>query len=277
MTAAQRTDTAVPIVETLTKFGLETGATLEVAVFDPRAGVANPWLTDFTAGTWGAAKATEVMVEGDAGRYFAYANTSLAEAASTHLLAFIEVTAGGQGGSQQEILLLEQLYDLADKPTADAILADTSVGGPGPWTTASGDPVIANPIIEAINAQTTILLECCKDSNDCPASHILPVVSTGHKGDQLIVPVYRNGNLMPDSELANGSQFSMTIRNITTDTSYNVTDVSFVGTGHLAYTTRAADGIFETAGKWEYQADGLTEQGAPFESLRLTVRVYDDV
>jgi hypothetical protein len=29
-------------------------------------------------------------------------------------------------------------------------------------------------------------------------------------------------------------------------------------------------------GKWEYQADGLTEQGQPFESLRLTVRVYPD-
>ena len=82
---------------------------------------------------------------------------------------------------------------------------------------------------------------------------------------------------MPDSELANGTQFSMTIRNITTDVAYNVTDVLFAGTGHLSYRTRAGDGIFEVAGKWEYQSDGLTQQGAPFESTRLTVRVYDDV
>lgn len=278
MTVAERTETAVPIVETLTKFGLETGATLEVAIFDPRSGVTNNWLTDFSAGTWGAIKSTEVMTEPDTGRYLAHANMSAADSGSTHFKVFIEVTAGGQGASQQEIILVDELYSIADKTTLDDVLADTAVGGPGPWTTASGDPVIANPIIEAINAQTTLLLECCSPSNECSSTPILPVIYTGHKGDNLVVPVYRNNQLMPDSELANGTQFSMTIRNITTDTTYNINaDVVFAGTGHLSYTTRAADGIFETAGKWEYQADGLTEQGAPFESLRLTARVYDEV
>lgn len=281
MIVAERTDTAIPIIETLTKFGLESGATLEAAIFDPRVGVTNPWLTDWSTGTWGAAKATETLTEDDPvdmpGRYIGHANMSAADAGSTHFIVFIEVTAGGQGGSQQTLMLVNELYDAADKTTADAILADTAVGGPGPWTTASGDPVIANPIIEAINAQTSLILAATQESNECPSTPILPVIYTGHKGDQLIVPVYRNGALMPDSELANGTQFSMTIRNITTDTAYNVTAVSFHATGHLVYTTKSADNIFETAGKWEYQADGLTEQGQPFESLRMTVRVYDDV
>ena len=154
MTVAERTETAVPIVETLTSFGLETGATLEVAVFDPRAGVANPWLDDFTAGTWGNSKSTETMTEIDQGQYRAFANMSAADAGSSKFYAFIEVTAGGQGGSNQELILVDELYSVADKTTVDSVLQDTSVGGSGPWTTASGNPVIANPIIEAINAQT---------------------------------------------------------------------------------------------------------------------------
>lgn len=278
MIIAERTETQVPIIETLTKFGLETGATLEAAIFDPRPGVTNNWLSDWSTGTWGTTKQTETLVEGDTGRYVAHANISSADASSDYLVVYIEVTAGGSGGSQQQINLVNELRDVADKTTVDDILADTAVGGPGPWTTASGDPVIANPIIEAINAQTALLLECCSPSNECASTPILPVIYTGHKGDNLIVPVYRNSQLIPDSELANGTQFSMTIRNITTDTTFNInSNVVFAGTGHLSYTTRAADGIFETAGKWEYQADGLTEQGQPFESLRLTARVYDEV
>lgn len=277
MTIAERTETAVPIVETLTKFGLETGATLEASIFDPRSGVTNNWLTDWSTGTWGAVKATETMSEADPGRYVAFANMTGADAGSSRFTVFIEVTAGGVGASQDELILVNELYDTSKQPTSDSILSITTVGGPGPWTTASGNPVIANPIIEALNAQTAILLECCADGKECATTPILAVIYTGHKGDQLTVPIYRNGELMPDAELQNGSQFSMNIRNITTDVSYNVTDVTFAGTGHLMYTTRAADNIFETPGKWEYQADGLTQQGAPFESLRLTVRVYDDV
>ena len=277
MKTVERTDTAVPIVETLTKFGLESGATLEASIFDPRSGVADPWLADWSAGTWGNSKVTETLVEGDTGRYLAHANVSLTPAATDYLIVFIEVTAGGEGGTQQELTLVNQLRDAADKTTVDTINLDTAQGGAGPWTTASGNPVIANPIIEAINSQTAILLAACTDTGSDCVTPILAVIYTGHKGDQLIVPVYRNGTLIPDSELANGYQFSMTIRNITTDVSYNVTDVTFAGTGHLVYTTRAADNIFETAGKYEYQGDGLTQQGQPFESLRLTVRVYDDV
>lgn len=277
MTIAERTETAVPIVETLTKFGLETGATLEASIFDPRSGVTNNWLTDWSTGTWGAVKATETMSEADPGRYVAFANMTGADAGSSRFTVFIEVTAGGVGASQDELILVNELYDTSKQPTSDSILSITAVGGPGPWTTASGNPVIANPIIEAINAQTALLLECCGNDNECSSTPILSVISTGHKGDQLIVPVYRNNSLMPDSELENGTQFSMNIRNITTGDTYNVTEVAFAGTGHLMYTTRAADSIFEVAGKWEYQADGLTEQGQPFESLKLNVRVYDDV
>jgi len=164
-------------------------------------------------------------------------------------------------------------------PNLAAIKVATDAGGPGPWTTPTGDPVIANPIIEALNSQTAVLMQACGKSRNpnCVPPYLKPVVFTGHKGDNLIVPVFRNNVLMPDSELANGSQFSMNVRNITTDTAYNVTDVTFAGTGHLQYRTRAGDGIFEAAGKWEFQADGLSQQGLPFESVRLTVRVYDDV
>jgi len=267
MLIAERTQAALAITETLTKFGLETGATLEADIFDPRSGVANPWLTDWSAGTWGAAKVGEAMAENETGRYTAYANLTAAEADSDYLQVFIEVTAGGEGASQRDIVMVNNMVDAARETT----------GGPGPWTTASGDPVIANPIIEAINAQTSILLASCGDEDCSDCGQQLPTLYTGHKGDNLITPVFRNGTLMPDSELANGTQFAMTIRNITTDVAYDVTDVVWAGTGHLSYRTRAGDGIFETAGKWEYQSDGLTEQGAPFESNRLTVRVYDEV
>jgi len=268
MIFAERLQTALPIVETLTKFGLLPGATLEASIFDPRAGVANPWLVDWAAGTWGPAKATEVMSDVDVARYLARANISQAQAASDYLLCFIEVTAGGLGGSQREIVLVNNLVDAARETT----------GGPGPWTTASGDPVIANPIIEAIGAQTSLLLACCDDKDGCSTVKVKPQVYTGHKGDQLIVPVYRNGSLMPDSELANGSQFAMEVNNLTNGAQFDyMTGVTWVGTGHLSYTTKAGDGAFETAGKWEYQASGLTEQGSPFQSVRLTVRVYDEV
>jgi hypothetical protein len=267
MIIAERIETALPITETLTKFGLETGATLEAAIFDPRSGVANPWLTDWSAGTWGNSKYSETLVEGDTGRYSAPANVSNAETSSDYLEVYIEVTAGGTGGSQKEITLVSNLQDAARQTT----------GGPGPWTTASGNPVIANPIIEAINAQTTLLLASCGDEEIC-STLILPVLYTGHKGTNLVVPVYRNGTLMPDSELANGTQFAMSINNISDGTTIDVTSfVEWIGTGHLSYATRAGDGVFESAGKWEYQAEGLTEQGAPFTSLRLTVRVYDEV
>jgi hypothetical protein len=267
MIIAERIETALPITETLTKFGLETGATLEAAIYDPRVGVANPWLTDWSAGTWGAGKSTEVLVEGDTGRYSAPANVSNAEAASDYLEVYIEVTAGGVGGSQKEITLVSNLQDAARQTT----------GGPGPWTTASGDPVIANPIIEAINAQTVLLTAAFADEATC-TTQILPVLYTGHKGTNLIVPVYRNGTLIPDSELANGSQFAMSVNNISDGTTIDITSfVEWIGTGYLSYTTRAGDGVFESAGKWEYQATGLTEQGAPFVSLRLTARVYDEI
>jgi hypothetical protein len=267
MIIAERLETALPITETLTKFGLETGAPLDAAIFDPRSGVTNPWLADWSAGTWGNSKYMETLVEGDTGRYSATANVSGAEAASTYLEVYIGVTAGGTGGSQKEIALVNNLVDSARQTT----------GGPGPWTTASGDPVIANPIIEAINAQTVLLLESCAPADSCPTP-ILPVIYTGHKGDNLLVPVYRNNTLIPDSELANGSQFAMSVNNITDGTTLDITQyVEWAGTGHLAYTSRAGDGVFESAGKWEYQATGLTEQGQPFVSVRLTARVYDEI
>jgi hypothetical protein len=241
MIIAERLETALPITETLTKFGLETGATLEASIFDPRTGVANPWLTDWSAGTWGNSKSTEVLVEGDTGRYTSHANVSNAQTATDYLDLYVEVTAGGQGASSSKIALVSNLQDAARETT----------GGPGPWTTASGDPVIANPIIEAINAQTVLLLESCAPTDSCPTP-ILPIIYTGHKGDNLIVPVYRNNTLIPDSELANGYQFAMSANNISDGTTLDITSfVEWVGTGHLSYTSRAGDGVFESAGMWE--------------------------
>ena len=95
MPVAERTDTAVPIIETLTKFGLESGATLEAAIFDPRVGVTNPWLADWSTGLWGNTKVTETLTEDDPanlpGRYIGHANVSGAAAGSTHLMVFIAV------------------------------------------------------------------------------------------------------------------------------------------------------------------------------------------
>ncbi|MGB5734481.1 MAG: hypothetical protein WBM40_08565, partial [Thiohalocapsa sp.] len=192
---------------------------------------------------------------------------------------------------------------------ADAMIA---TGGPGPWTTgAGGSPTVysqavwgalkatfndpdtmgevmnqldlgeldTSSIVEAINAGVSLVLNQMGAEGACPGSGmILGNTYTGHKGDQLILPVFRNGTLMIGVEFENATQLSIEINNITDGTQLDiVTGLNKGPEGYFVYTTREGDGAFETRGKWEYQVSGLDGLGAPFVSQRLTVRVFDDV
>lgn len=129
MIIAERTDTAVPITLTLVKFGLVTGATVEASIYDPATG---NWLGNWTSGAWQPSKATQVLTENaeSAGRYTFLANVSSADVNSTHFDVFFEVTAGGEGASQEQLVLVGELYDISNGTDQSAVLADTAAMQP---------------------------------------------------------------------------------------------------------------------------------------------------
>jgi hypothetical protein len=147
---AERTETAIPISTTLTKFGLVTGATITGAIYDSATG---DWLLNWATGTWQAAKATQILTENaeSGGRYGSTANMSGADAGSTHFDVFFEVTAGGDGADQDTLILVGELYAAASQGSVntvdanvDLVLADTAAMQPQvatgvtAWITATG-------------------------------------------------------------------------------------------------------------------------------------------
>lgn len=156
MIIAERTDTAIPISITLTKFGLVTGATVTGAIYDP---VTTQWLDNWSTGTWNAAKQTEPLTEGDTGRYLATANMSNASS-TTHFIVYFEVTAGGEGASEEILVLSNEVYDVADATNQSAILTDTGTTLPatlsGLATQSSVDVVDTNVDAILVDTGTTI-------------------------------------------------------------------------------------------------------------------------
>lgn len=114
MIIAERSDTSVYISTTLFKYDLVAGATVAGAIYNPSNG---QWLSDWVAGTWTAAKATVTLTENPAspGRYGRNAN--LSTAANDRLVAMFEVTAGGAGAAQEDIVLQRTVYDNPDRLT----------------------------------------------------------------------------------------------------------------------------------------------------------------
>lgn len=140
MIYAERTDTAIPISMTLTKFGLVTGATVTAAIFDPLTG---DWLLNWTTGTWQAAKSTETLTENaeSGGRYVGSANLTGADVGSTHFVVYYEVTAGGEGASEDILVLSNTVYSPATETKQDIIdsnLDALPAYGDSGWATAAG-------------------------------------------------------------------------------------------------------------------------------------------
>lgn len=133
-------------------------------------------------------------------------------------------------------------------------------------------------IINAINAQTVALLAVYEPGTDC-ASPVLvtPSVYTGHKGDAVALPVYRGATLMADAELVGSTGLVVNFYNRDTDTNYQVNTAISVGSGFATYTTTTGDGVYETPGKWEAQAEGVSATGEPWRSQVVYTTVKDEV
>jgi hypothetical protein len=140
MIIAEATDTALALSLTVSDAnGGATGLTATCAVYDQSA-VTNKWL-NMTRGSWQPGKDTKVMTEVGDGSYVTTANVS--NSASTHIMAYYEITVGGSGVAQDEIVLINTL-DVATDADATLILADTAdiqpkvATGESAWVTATG-------------------------------------------------------------------------------------------------------------------------------------------
>lgn len=136
-------------------------------------------------------------------------------------------------------------------------------------------------VIDAINQQTLVLLEACTPTqNALVKGQRVPNVYTGHKGDTLLLPVFRNNSVMPDAELTGATNLSIQFKNLDGSEEFSITvgvGIGPAGTGTIEYTTVDGDGVFESGGRWEYQATGDATSGADFRSQKETTQALDPV
>lgn len=133
-------------------------------------------------------------------------------------------------------------------------------------------------ILDAINAQTAVLLAVYEPGAGCASPALVtPSVYTGHKGDAVPLPVYRGEALMGDSELVGSTGLVVNFYNADTQTNVQVTSGITVSSGFASYTTTAGDLVYETAGKWQAQAEGVATTGEPWRSQVMTTSVEDEV
>jgi len=129
-----------------------------------------------------------------------------------------------------------------------------------------GQALDSASIIAAINAQTEVLLQQFADSPTCAGATTIPKVYTGHKGDALNLAVYRGNALMSDAELVGATGLIINFTNTTTGQNFTIASGISASGGLVTYTTTAGDLVFEVAGKWEYQAEGVAATGESFRS-----------
>lgn len=108
---------------------------------------------------------------------------------------------------------------------------------------------------------------------------MIPKLYVGHKGEQIDVRVFRNGQPMLDSELADAVDLEFRFRNLTTGESVVITSGIWISPGaKIVYTPESGDGVAETPGWWEGQARGRTAPaGIPFRSEKTRFKVYTPV
>lgn len=307
--------TTVRLTAVLNSNGGVVGEAVDCSVYDSARGDANKWL-NMTTGVWQDTEDVALMTAGPKdGWYEVDIDLANVPLTARRLIAFYKPQGIVIGDVAYDELLLDTSLEstlLAVAAEVAAIKVSTDDGGPGPWQTGAGgapgvyaaavwgalkasfnDPdtfgelmnqidlgnLDTNSIIEAINTATSLVLNNLGAVGACPVPEmILGNMYTGHKGDQLISPVFRNGALMMGPEFEGATQLTVEINNITDGTQLDITDgVNKGPEGYFVYTTRLGDGAFETRGKWEYQFSGLDGLGAPFVSQKLTVRVQDDV
>jgi len=124
-------------------------------------------------------------------------------------------------------------------------------------------------VIDAINAAVALILAAFAGDVVDPTCGVgvLPNVYVGHKGDQLLMQVYRNGSPIDASSLTGATGLEVKFKNLDGAENFTITAGVTVGAaGNIQYTTTTGDGVFEAAGTWEYQASGTLLSGEPFVS-----------
>lgn len=132
-------------------------------------------------------------------------------------------------------------------------------------------------IIAAINAHTAAILAAFESANCVIPATTKPTVYTGHKGDPQNLPVFRDGVLMTDAELVGATALVINFFNRDTLTNVPISSGISAGNGFVGYTTTSGDLVYETAGRWEAQAEGISATGEPFRSQVVYTLVRDEL
>lgn len=254
MRLAQTDDTAFPLTFTLS--GASGGVTGLAPVVAVRKG--SDYL-DFADATFKAAGWTtrqqalaEVSAINSPGSYeFALDVSAIVGIAAGELWS-AEYELTGSVDTSEQIAIVENIYNIDD-----------------------------SNVIDALNQQTLILLEACTPTQSALVKgQRVPNVYTGHKGDTLLLPVFRNDSVMPDAELTGATNLSIQFKNLDGSEQFSITagvGIGPAGTGTIEYTTVDGDGVFESAGSWEYQATGDATSGADFRSQKQITEALDPV
>lgn len=244
--SAEASDPAVPLNLTV-NFGTSGGVAGLTAVVALRDGATTDSYLDFADNTFKTsgwtqrqAPATEVDPILSPGVYQYVLNLAAINAVvGTRYVVEWDVTGAYEANASEDILAVKTLYAAASEA--------------------------------GLNEAVTLIIAGCTASTVCgtsanPATFV-PNVYTGHKGDTLLLPVYRNENLITPAELAGATSLAIVFKN-PNDPGSDVTITAGVSVSgsFISYVTDDGDGVFETAGTWEYQATGELATGEDFRS-----------
>jgi hypothetical protein len=247
---AEKSDSAYPLRLTVNgSTGGVTGLTVVVAV---RRG--SDYL-DFADGTFKASGWTT--------RQAAMTEVSAANSPGRYERDFDIASSGVVVGDSLNIE-----YQITDAPTSDVSETLTVV-----------ETLYSPASVSQLNASVEILIDALSPTQSSLAKGTqIPNVYTGHKGDTLILPVFRNQSRMTDAELAGATDLTIRFKNLDSTEEFAITSGVVVGAdGTVQYTTVDGDGVFEVAGRWQYQATGQTAgAGQPdFRSQQIIQQVKD--
>ena len=93
------------------------------------------------------------------------------------------------------------------------------------------------------------------------------------------MPVFRNQSRMTDAELAGATNLTVRFKNLDGIEEFSITAGVVVGpNGTVQYETVDGDGVFEAAGRWQYQATGETAgAGQPDFVSQLEIQPVEDL
>jgi hypothetical protein len=253
--SAEASDSAVPLNLTV-NFGTSGGVAGLTAVVALRDGATTDSYLDFSDNTFKTSgwvtrqtPAAEVDPVLSPGVYQYVLNLAAINAVvGTRYVVEWDVTGAYEANASEDILAVKSLYAVASE--------------------------------QGLNEAVTQIIAGCTSSTVCgtstnPATFV-PNVYTGHKGDNILLPVYRNEQVITPAELAGATNLAIVFKNKNVPASDITISVGVTVSGSfISYVTDDGDGVFETAGTWEYQATGELATGEDFRSQVGTTQVID--